>query len=415
MRAPAARTSSARASWRGRSRMQTVRSATFSPLARAIALRLRADRRVDVDDVGALGPDDQLLHVEDGAGVVHGAPLGDREHRDGVRHALGGQGRAVDRVDGDVALGPDAVADALAVEEHRGVVLLALADDDDAVHRDAPDELAHGVDGDAVGAVLVAAAHPAGRGHRGSLGDPHELEGQVAVRDFGRARVGSHAASVSTAQAPKPPRRPGREAAADGMDHDWRVTSPDVQPTGRPNARLRQTAWDMVRSMAVVLVVVFVIVLLAWRPEPEAVKVVETGSDGRPRRSRGAVPGRRAVGPVRGMACDERALGADGGVAVRARPAHRLRHAGGRVRAGVASRRWRRRPILDEQTADGIADRDAGGGGCDAGSGGRRTSDAAWCSSTGRAATVVSGQRRLGRADRAGRVARAGGGCPLRS
>ncbi len=61
------------------------------------------------------------------------------------------------------------------------------------------------------------------------------------------------------------------------MEHDWRVTSPDVQPTGRPNARLRQTAWDMVRSMAVVLVVVFVIVLLAWRPEPEAVKVVETG------------------------------------------------------------------------------------------------------------------------------------------
>jgi hypothetical protein len=60
------------------------------------------------------------------------------------------------------------------------------------------------------------------------------------------------------------------------MAHDWQVTTPDVQPTGRPNARLRQTAWDMVRSMAVVLVVVFVIVLLAWRPEPEAVKVVET-------------------------------------------------------------------------------------------------------------------------------------------
>jgi hypothetical protein len=60
------------------------------------------------------------------------------------------------------------------------------------------------------------------------------------------------------------------------MDHDWRVTTPDVQPTGRSNARLRQTAWDMVRSMAVVLVVVFVIVLLAWRPEPEAVKVVAT-------------------------------------------------------------------------------------------------------------------------------------------
>jgi len=60
------------------------------------------------------------------------------------------------------------------------------------------------------------------------------------------------------------------------MAHDWPVATPDVQPTGRPNARLRQTAWDMVRSMAVVLVIVFLIVLLAWRPEPEAVKVVET-------------------------------------------------------------------------------------------------------------------------------------------
>lgn len=51
---------------------------------------------------------------------------------------------------------------------------------------------------------------------------------------------------------------------------------PGVQPTGRPTSRMRQTAADMVRSMAVVLAVVFVIVLLAWRPWPEAVKVVET-------------------------------------------------------------------------------------------------------------------------------------------
>ena len=48
-----------------------------------------------------------------------------------------------------------------------------------------------------------------------------------------------------------------------------------TQPTGRPNARMRQTIGDMVRSMAVVLALVFVIVLLAWRPSPEAVKVVD--------------------------------------------------------------------------------------------------------------------------------------------
>lgn len=48
------------------------------------------------------------------------------------------------------------------------------------------------------------------------------------------------------------------------------------QPTGRRNAHLRKTAGDMVRSMAVVLAVVFVIVLFAWRPLPEEVKVVDT-------------------------------------------------------------------------------------------------------------------------------------------
>lgn len=47
------------------------------------------------------------------------------------------------------------------------------------------------------------------------------------------------------------------------------------RPTGRANAQLRKTAWDMVRSMAVVLALVFVIVLLAWRPLPDEVKVVD--------------------------------------------------------------------------------------------------------------------------------------------
>ena len=59
------------------------------------------------------------------------------------------------------------------------------------------------------------------------------------------------------------------------MDHDGAVTTPDVEPTGRRNAHLRKTVGDMVRSMAVVLVIVFLMVLLAWRPEPDAVKVVD--------------------------------------------------------------------------------------------------------------------------------------------
>jgi hypothetical protein len=60
------------------------------------------------------------------------------------------------------------------------------------------------------------------------------------------------------------------------MDHDWAVTPPDVQPTGRRNARMRQTVGDMIRSMAVVLAAVVVIMLFAWRPNPEPITVVET-------------------------------------------------------------------------------------------------------------------------------------------
>ena len=40
---------------------------------------------------------------------------------------------------------------------------------------------------------------------------------------------------------------------------------------------MRQTVGDMIRSMAVVLALVFVMVLLAWRPAPDAITVVDPG------------------------------------------------------------------------------------------------------------------------------------------
>ena len=82
-------------------------------------------------------------------------------------------------------IGRGAVADLLAVEEHRRVVLLALADDDDAVHRHRGEHRPHGVDRGAVGALLVAPAHPAAGGHGGRLGGPHEVHGEVAVGGLG--------------------------------------------------------------------------------------------------------------------------------------------------------------------------------------------------------------------------------------
>lgn len=56
------------------------------------------------------------------------------------------------------------------------------------------------------------------------------------------------------------------------MLHDVYVSAPE--PTGRPNARMRQTVGDMVRSMAVVLAVVAAILLVTWRPQPDPVREV---------------------------------------------------------------------------------------------------------------------------------------------
>ena len=91
---------------------------------------------VDVDRPPAPRADGDLLHVDARARVEHGAPLGDGDHRQRPAAAEGGRGSS--RRWGRPRCRPAggaAVADALAVEEHRGVVLLALADHHHAVHR----------------------------------------------------------------------------------------------------------------------------------------------------------------------------------------------------------------------------------------------------------------------------------------
>ena len=50
----------------------------------------------------------------------------------------------------------------------------------------------------------------------------------------------------------------------------------EPRPTGRRNARLGQTVWDMVRSMALVLVVVGLLVWLSRSTQTEEVRAVDT-------------------------------------------------------------------------------------------------------------------------------------------
>ena len=127
---------------------------------------------------GAAG---HLLHVDARARVEHRALLGDRDDRERVRHAAGDERRPLERIDGHVDARARAVADVLAVVEHGRLVLLALADHDDAVHRDGVEHVAHRVDGRLIRGDLVAGAHEAGGGERGGLGDAYELEGEVAI------------------------------------------------------------------------------------------------------------------------------------------------------------------------------------------------------------------------------------------
>ena len=138
-------------------------------------------RAVEVEEVGDLGTAGDLLHVDDRARVEHRAALGQRDHRERARHAERGQARPLERIDRDVDLRWRAVADVLAVVEHRRLVLLALADHHDAVHRHRLEHVAHGVDRGLVGSLLVAAADHPSRGQRRRLGHPDEFEGQVPI------------------------------------------------------------------------------------------------------------------------------------------------------------------------------------------------------------------------------------------
>ena len=152
-------------------------------LALGHALHDLAERPVEVEQVGELLARRHLLHVDERAGIEHRPALGQGDHRDGVRAALRAQARALQRVDRDVDRGRRAVADRLAVGEHGRLVLLALADHDDAVHVDALQHGVHAVHRPLVGRLLVPHADPRRAAQRGGLRDPHELEGEVAVRD----------------------------------------------------------------------------------------------------------------------------------------------------------------------------------------------------------------------------------------
>ena len=177
-----ARTSRMRSAWRSRSRITAVTSRTDSPFAFATASRFAFGGASGSMTPAASAPTASFSMYTQGPGsnIVPRSLTPMTESA--LPRALSRWRGAFERIDSDVGAGRSAIADALTVEEHRGFVLLALTDDDDAVHGDAGQHGAHGGDRRAVGPVLVATSHPARRGHCGRFCDSHELHGEVAIR-----------------------------------------------------------------------------------------------------------------------------------------------------------------------------------------------------------------------------------------
>lgn len=140
--------------------------------------------------------DDELVHVAHGTAIEERAAPRDGDARQRAVAAARDELGAVERVDGDVDLEAEACTDALAaVEEWRLVRGCALADDDDAVDLNAPENLGMGWTN------VSANAGDERRTHARRRGGP-------------TLRMAWTADSVAWCVSPRPSHRPASRAAA---------------------------------------------------------------------------------------------------------------------------------------------------------------------------------------------------------
>src|SRR5438105_14214448 len=107
--------------------------------------------------------------------------LGDGHDSARVWAALCDRVCALQRIDGNVQLRSLAASDALADEEHRRFITLALPDDDHSVEARVLHGFPHRFDRCLIGLVVVAVTHPMCRGDRRGLRYPYELEARPAI------------------------------------------------------------------------------------------------------------------------------------------------------------------------------------------------------------------------------------------
>ena len=97
-------------------------------------LEILGGREFDTAEPDEFRANSKLVHVDTRARIEHRSLFRQSDHSECIAASLGRKACAVDWVDGDVAFGRRAIADALAVVEHWGFVFFAFADDDGSIH-----------------------------------------------------------------------------------------------------------------------------------------------------------------------------------------------------------------------------------------------------------------------------------------
>ena len=127
-------------------------------------------------------PDSDFLHVHERARVEHAAAVGHRHGRQRVCPPQRQQSGAVYGIHGDIHLRRVSCPQLLAVKQHWGIILFALADNDRSLHLDAVKHQPHRFHCGLVTTVFVVAPHKAPGRERSRLGHPHQFQRKVAVR-----------------------------------------------------------------------------------------------------------------------------------------------------------------------------------------------------------------------------------------
>ncbi|OIQ70650.1 hypothetical protein GALL_477350 [mine drainage metagenome] len=162
-----------------------------------------------------------------------------RDHGQRIRHILGSQRGAFERVERDIHRRALAGADLLTDEQHRRLVALSLADHHDAVDIQQVQLLAHRVDSGLIGGLLIAAPDHARRGQRRRLRHTRETQRQHAIVKLDGIGHDNILAKQAF-PAPPSPQPPARQAA---RALTLRASAQFLRSHGRQNAeRLRRAS-----------------------------------------------------------------------------------------------------------------------------------------------------------------------------